>query len=164
MFAIVNNRKQIYRPAQRRRESKLRRHDNRTCAVALKLLVSPPKFARRKYFEICAATIKRRVNLESSKEPKPNTNMNSFTISSISRTAAGKMYDAKPMAGDETFDSVEAAKAAAVERWTIGVSDILIYSESTAETVVGYVNSKKEFVEEFRGDYSAAREILNEAY
>jgi len=90
--------------------------------------------------------------------------MNSFTISSITRNEAGKMYDAKPMAGDETFESVEAAKAAAVERWTIGISDILIYSEATAETVVGYVNSKKEFVEEFRGDYSAAREILNEAY
>lgn len=99
-----------------------------------------------------------------SENTKPIIQMNSFTISSISRNEAGKMYDAKPMAGEETFDSVEAAKAAAIERWTIGVSDILIYSESTAETVVGYVNAKKEFVEEFRGDYSAARDILNEAY
>ena len=93
-----------------------------------------------------------------------NTNMNSFTLSSISRNEAGKMYDAKPMAGDETFASVEAAKDAAVKLWTIGVSDILIYSEVTGETVVGYVNSKNQFVTEFSGDYSDAREILNEAY
>ena len=92
-----------------------------------------------------------------------NTNINSFTLSSISRNEAGKMYDAKPI-GDETFESVEAAKDAAVKLWTIGVSDILIYSEVTGETVVGYVNSKNQFVTEFSGDYSDAREILNEAY
>jgi len=90
--------------------------------------------------------------------------MNSFTISSIIRNEAGQMYDAKPMAGDETFVSVKAAKAAAVERWARGVNDILIYSETTGETVVGYIDSSNEFITEFIGDYSYAREILNEAY
>lgn len=88
--------------------------------------------------------------------------MNTFTISSISRNEAGQMYDAKPMAGEETFETVEAAKTTAVKNWSIGVTDILIYNETTGETVVGYVSSTKGFIEEFRGDWHAAKEILNE--
>ncbi len=88
-----------------------------------------------------------------------NTDANNFTVSIISRNEAGQMYDARHGSGDDTFETVEAAKARAVEVKPFG--DVLIYNEVTGETVVGYVASGA-FVEEFHGDWNDAKAILNE--
>jgi len=69
--------------------------------------------ARRTYFEICVATIKRRVNLESSKELKPNTNMKTYDITtdSGSQTIEAKTLAEALREWDEAPTKVTTAKA-----------------------------------------------------
>ena len=91
-----------------------RRHDRQRSSRCHQRMVPLTIFTSQKYFELCVATIKQCVNLESSKELKPSTKMKTFDITT---DAGSQTIEAETLA-DALREWAEApAKVTTAEAW-----------------------------------------------